>query len=51
VSAVDFMGMVADAARDAHKSLRVLENRSQAKDHPMLINVPESGYLKCLIVT
>ena len=51
VSAADFMGVVAAAAVDTHKSLRVLENRSQAKDHPMLINVPESGYLKCLIVT
>jgi 23S rRNA (cytosine1962-C5)-methyltransferase len=51
VSATDFMGVVAAAAVDAHKSLRVLENRSQAKDHPTLINVPESSYLKCLIVT
>jgi 23S rRNA (cytosine1962-C5)-methyltransferase len=51
VSATDFMGVVADAALDAHKSLRVLENRSQAKDHPSLINVPESSYLKCLIAT
>ncbi len=50
VSAPDFMGVVADASRDAHKSLRVLENRSQAKDHPILLNVPESSYLKCLIV-
>ncbi len=51
VSATDFIGVVADAALDVHKSLRVLENRSQAKDHPSLINVPESSYLKCLIVT
>jgi 23S rRNA (cytosine1962-C5)-methyltransferase len=51
VNATDFMGVVADAARDAHKSLRVLENRSQSRDHPSLINVPESSYLKCLIVT
>jgi 23S rRNA (cytosine1962-C5)-methyltransferase len=51
VCATDFMGVVADAALDAHKSLRVLENRSQAKDHPSLINVPESSYLKCLVAT
>jgi 23S rRNA (cytosine1962-C5)-methyltransferase len=50
VSATDFRGVVADASRDAHKSLRVLENRSQAKDHPILLNVPESSYLKCMIV-
>ena len=49
VSAADFMEVVADAARDAHKSLRLLESRSQAKDHPILLNVPETSYLKCLI--
>jgi len=49
VSAADFLEVVAEAARDAHKSLRLLESRAQAKDHPMLLNVPETGYLKCLI--
>jgi 23S rRNA (cytosine1962-C5)-methyltransferase len=51
VSAPDFLEVVADAARDAHKSLRLLENRGQAKDHPILLNVPETSYLKCLIAT
>jgi len=41
---------VANAAQDAHKSLRVLENRGAAKDHPMLLNVPETSYLQCLIM-
>jgi 23S rRNA (cytosine1962-C5)-methyltransferase len=41
---------VADAARDAHKSFRVIENRGAAKDHPVLLNVPETSYLKCLIL-
>src|ERR1700682_58092 len=50
VSASDFFEVVADAARDAHKSFRVVENRGAAKDHPMLLNVPESSYLKCLIL-
>ena len=49
VSAADFLEVVADAARDAHKSLRLLETRTQAKDHPILLNVPETSYLKCLI--
>ena len=49
VSAPEFLEVVADAARDAHKSLRLLESRGQAKDHPMLLNVPETSYLKCLI--
>src|SRR6267378_722305 len=51
VSASDFFEVVADAARDAHKSFRVIENRGAAKDHPMLLNVPETGYLKCLILS
>lgn len=49
VSAPAFLETVADAARDAHRSLRILENRTQAKDHPILLNVPETGYMKCLI--
>jgi 23S rRNA (cytosine1962-C5)-methyltransferase len=51
VSASDFFEVVADAARDAHKSLRVIENRGAAKDHPMLLKVPETSYLKCLILS
>src|SRR5258708_16313428 len=50
VSGADFLEVVADAARDAHKSLRVVENRGAAKDHPMLLNVPETNYLKVLIL-
>jgi 23S rRNA (cytosine1962-C5)-methyltransferase len=51
VGTADFFEVVADAARDAHKSFRVIENRGAAKDHPMLLNVPETSYLKCLILT
>jgi len=50
VSASEFLDVVAQAGRDVHKNLRILENRAQAKDHPILINVPESAYLKCLII-
>lgn len=50
VSQTDFLGVVADAARDAHKNLRLLENRGQARDHPVLLSVPETAYLKCVIV-
>ncbi len=49
VSASDFLEVVAEAARDAHKTLRLVENRGAAKDHPILLNVPETSYLKCLI--
>jgi 23S rRNA (cytosine1962-C5)-methyltransferase len=50
VSAAEFLEVVGDAARDAHRSLRLIECRGQAKDHPVLLNVPETSYLKCLIL-
>jgi 23S rRNA (cytosine1962-C5)-methyltransferase len=50
VSATDFLNVVADAAQDAHKSLRVVEQRGAAKDHPVLLNVPETSYLQCLML-
>jgi 23S rRNA (cytosine1962-C5)-methyltransferase len=51
VSTADFLKVVAEAAQDAHKSLRVVENRGAAKDHPILLNVPETSYLQCLILS
>ena len=51
VSPAQFLEVVADSARDAHRTLRLLENRSQAKDHPILLTVPETAYLKCLIIS
>lgn len=41
--------VIAEAALDARKQLRVLERRTQASDHPILLTVPETHYLKCLI--
>jgi len=49
VSQADFIGMLADAALDAHRTLRLAEVRGQAKDHPILLNIPETAYLKCVI--
>src|SRR5208283_3421839 len=51
VGAAEFHKVVADAAQDAHKDLRVIENRGAAKDHPILLNVPETSYLQCLILS
>ncbi len=42
--------IVAQAALDAGKTLRVLERRTQAADHPILLTVPETLYLKCQIL-
>ncbi len=41
--------VLAEACRDVHRNLRILESRTQAKDHPVLLAVPETAYLKCLI--
>jgi len=49
VSEQNFLDMLADAASDARRTVRLLEVRGQAKDHPVLLNVPETAYLKCLI--
>jgi 23S rRNA (cytosine1962-C5)-methyltransferase len=51
VSEADFISMLASAAADAHRTLRIIEKRGQSKDHPSLLSVPESSYLKCLICT
>jgi 23S rRNA (cytosine1962-C5)-methyltransferase len=45
-----FLELVAQAALDANRTLRVLERRTQAQDHPILLTVPETHYLKCLIL-
>jgi len=50
VSPAAFLDVVTHASLDAHRNLRLLENRTQAKDHPILVTVPETGYLKCLVL-
>ena len=50
VSPVQFLEVITDSARDVHRTIRLLENRSQARDHPILLTVPETAYLKCLIM-
>jgi len=49
VSLSNFLEMLADAALDAHRTLRLIEIRGQARDHPILLNIPETAYLKCVI--
>ncbi len=51
VSEEDFLGMLTQAAQDAHRSVRILEKRTQAKDHPILLGVPETYYLKCVVLS
>jgi 23S rRNA (cytosine1962-C5)-methyltransferase len=49
VTEVDFLAILTEAAQDAHRSVKVIEKRIQAKDHPVLLGVPETFYLKCII--
>jgi 23S rRNA (cytosine1962-C5)-methyltransferase len=44
-----FLGIIAEAANDAHRTLQLVEKRTQASDHPILMGVPETYYLKCVI--
>jgi 23S rRNA (cytosine1962-C5)-methyltransferase len=42
--------IVAAAAQDARAVVALVEKRLQAADHPVLVNVPETYYLKCLVL-
>jgi 23S rRNA (cytosine1962-C5)-methyltransferase len=50
VSEAMLLEAVAEASLDAGRTLRVLERRTQSQDHPILLTVPETHYLKCLIL-
>lgn len=45
-----FLQVLAEAAHNAHKRLHLIEKRMQASDHPILLGMPESYYLKCFIL-
>jgi len=51
VSEENFLAMLTQAAQDAHRSVRILEKRTQAMDHPILLGVPETYYLKCFVLS
>jgi 23S rRNA (cytosine1962-C5)-methyltransferase len=44
-----FVEILAQAAIDAHRRVQIVEKRMQASDHPVLVSVPETYYLKCVI--
>jgi 23S rRNA (cytosine1962-C5)-methyltransferase len=50
LSEAALLEIVAEASLDTNRKLRVLERRSQSQDHPILLTVPETLYLKCLIL-
>lgn len=49
VSEAELLEIIAQAALDTRRTLRVLERRTQSPDHPILLTVPETHYLKCLV--
>jgi 23S rRNA (cytosine1962-C5)-methyltransferase len=49
VGEAEFLAMLTAAALDAHRGVRILEKRAQSQDHPILLGVPETHYLKCVI--
>lgn len=45
-----FLGILASAAADVRRQVRLLEKQKQARDHPILLSMPETYYLKCLVL-
>jgi len=50
VSETDLWKSIRLAARDAKRDIRLIEQRGQSADHPILAGMPETRYLKCFIV-
>jgi len=50
VHEADLEEILAEAARDAGATVTVVEKRRQARDHPVVLGVPETYYLKCFVL-
>ena len=50
ISSAVFLNILSDAAKDTDCMLQLIENRFQAKDHPVLISMPETHYLKFVVI-
>ena len=50
ISEALFLQIIAEAANDARRTVEVIERRTQARDHPILLTVPETHYLKTMIL-
>jgi 23S rRNA (cytosine1962-C5)-methyltransferase len=50
VSPAQFESIILGAAGDVHRPVQVLERRGAGRDHPALLGIPETEYLKCLIL-
>ena len=45
-----FLEVIAEAAADARRRVQIVERRTQSADHPVLVGVPETLYLKCVVL-
>jgi 23S rRNA (cytosine1962-C5)-methyltransferase len=45
-----FLNILTEAASDAGRRVQVIEKRTQGKDHPFLLSMPETYYLKCIFM-
>jgi 23S rRNA (cytosine1962-C5)-methyltransferase len=45
-----FLNVLAEAASDAGRCVQIIEKRTQSRDHPVLVSMPETHYLKCMIL-
>jgi 23S rRNA (cytosine1962-C5)-methyltransferase len=50
LSEPEFLEILRRAAAEAHRQARIIERRSASRDHPALLSLPESLYLKCFIL-
>jgi 23S rRNA (cytosine1962-C5)-methyltransferase len=50
VPLAEFEAVVTAAAADAGRRVRLLERRGAAPDHPVILTIPETEYLKCLVL-
>jgi len=44
-----FLDIIKQAALDSRRRLQIIEKRGQSSDHPVLLGVPETHYLKCVV--
>jgi 23S rRNA (cytosine1962-C5)-methyltransferase len=50
LSEIEFLNLLAAAAADTGRPARIIEKRSQSRDHPVLVSMPETHYLKCVVL-
>ncbi len=50
MDAATFRSILVDAAADAKRSFRIIAWRTQGPDHPIILGIPETEYLKCVIL-